>query len=388
MENEVGNLKLRNLSIHTVASMGDVEYLLHVSEMNRNSLVTSLLKDSLSGECITVMIATLSLDPMHFEVFFLLRRPYRRADLRKECPLSNGCLADLLCTMMKENPVLGELAEQAVEEMDSSMIKKLAKILKLDTESYATAEIPQSQNQMGFTGTALLNSTNDDFIDFLCTPEMKSSVSNYIKMNAMNYAQLDSECSLWRISKDTINHLDIMYNQLEEQLRSDGNALEGINEKLTDLVERINREEDYLFSAHSQLEELRLRREDNLVVMAEAKKYLWKCYFIRKKEKELYRTGNEYAGEKCVTEELGSEKEAKRGQEKVDGQKYSQKDFGILCKADKGLGVKNILTYNDREENEKQISEDKVTLQRDSMMTGDPSIDEEIVNFYRVYGVQ
>ncbi|XP_061935443.1 kinesin-like protein KIF6 isoform X4 [Apis cerana] len=125
-EDEVGRLHLKNLTFYCVKNIEDALELLLLGDNNRNSLLTSILRDSLGGNCITAMLATLNITSFNLEETVSTCRFAQRVALIKN--------------YLKLNLETDINSENALLRAENERLKQQIKALTMQTNEELTAD--------------------------------------------------------------------------------------------------------------------------------------------------------------------------------------------------------------------------------------------------------
>ncbi|XP_051710729.2 kinesin-like protein KIF6 isoform X2 [Oryctolagus cuniculus] len=250
LEDPDQNIHLKNLSLHQATTeeealnllfLGDTnrmiaEVIIALSEKHRshipyrNSMMTSVLRDSLGGNCMTTMIATLSLEKRNIdESISTCRFAQRVALIKNEAVLNEEIDPRLMIIRLQKEIqelkeelalVTGELRTEALTEAELHQLEKLIASFLEDQDPESRLEVGADMRKIHHCFHHLKKLLNDKKI-----PE-KSTVPAEIKnQDCQEPVQQEEYRKLRDILTQRDNEINILVNMLKKEKKKAQDAL-------------------------------------------------------------------------------------------------------------------------------------------------------------------
>nr|XP_051710729.1 kinesin-like protein KIF6 isoform X2 [Oryctolagus cuniculus] len=250
LEDPDQNIHLKNLSLHQATTeeealnllfLGDTnrmiaEVIIALSEKHRshipyrNSMMTSVLRDSLGGNCMTTMIATLSLEKRNIdESISTCRFAQRVALIKNEAVLNEEIDPRLMIIRLQKEIqelkeelalVTGELRTEALTEAELHQLEKLIASFLEDQDPESRLEVGADMRKIHHCFHHLKKLLNDKKI-----PE-KSTVPAVIKnQDCQEPVQEEEYRKLRDILTQRDNEINILVNMLKKEKKKAQDAL-------------------------------------------------------------------------------------------------------------------------------------------------------------------
>uniref|UniRef100_A0A2K6EY16 Kinesin family member 6 n=1 Tax=Propithecus coquereli TaxID=379532 RepID=A0A2K6EY16_PROCO len=250
LEDPEQNIHLKNLSLHQATTeeealnllfLGDTnrmiaEVIIALSEKHRshipyrNSMMTSVLRDSLGGNCMTTMIATLSLEKRNIdESISTCRFAQRVALIKNEAVLNEEIDPRLMIIRLQKEIqelkdelaiVTGERRTEALTEAELLQLEKLITSFLEDQDPESRLEVGADMRKIHHCFHHLKKLLNDKKILGNCT------VSSEIKDQDCQEPLKEEEYQKLRdILKQRDNEINILVNMLKKEKKKTQDAL-------------------------------------------------------------------------------------------------------------------------------------------------------------------
>ncbi|KAM4835057.1 kinesin-like protein KIF6 isoform 3-T3 [Thomomys bottae] len=250
LEDPDQNIHLKNLSLHQATTeeealnllfLGDTnrmiaEVIIALSEKHRshipyrNSMMTSVLRDSLGGNCMTTMIATLSLEKRNIdESISTCRFAQRVALIKNEAVLNEEIDPRLMILRLQKEiqelkdelaMVTGEQRTEALTEAELLQLEKLITSFLEDQDPEGRLEVGADMRKIHHCFHYLKKLLKDSKV-----PE-KSPVSEIQSQNCQEPPKEEDYKRLQDILKQRDNEINILVNMLKKEKKKTQDALQ------------------------------------------------------------------------------------------------------------------------------------------------------------------